>query len=414
MNDKMLEKFSDLSIKLTKKLSAQIKKNEGIFFTPPLLVKKTVDYVLNYIEYNNLVINNILEPSCGSGEFIDYLDKKVKNKTIDCVELNKTIFNEISMKKYAKNEVKFYNENLLEYDSSKTYDLIFGNPPYFVIKKKNILKKDKEYITGRPNIFCLFIIHSLRRLNKDGILAFVLPNSFLNSSYYEKVRKLIWNKYHLVKIINFKNIDEFKDTQQSTSTFIIQNKTMEDKTNDYIIELGGRKIFTDKKKNLEKLTENSTTLAELGFKVKNGDTVWNQLKDILTDDDKETILVYSSNIKNNEFELTSFPNNEKKKQYIKRVGLTGPRIIISRGYGNSKYVLNYALLDIKKQYLLENHIISIFYEDDVLSKDEQLKKLNKIIESFKQKKTSKFVDIFSGNNALNTTEIQNMLPIYGF
>ena len=144
MNDKMLEKFSDLSIKLTKKLSAQIKKNEGIFFTPPLLVKKTVDYVLNYIEYNNLVINNILEPSCGSGEFIDYLDKKVKNKTIDCVELNKTIFNEISMKKYAKNEVKFYNENLLEYDSSKTYDLIFGNPPYFVIKKKNFLKKSKK------------------------------------------------------------------------------------------------------------------------------------------------------------------------------------------------------------------------------------------------------------------------------
>ena len=129
---------------------------------------------------------------------------------------------------------------------------------------------------------------------------------------------------------------------------------------------------------------------------------------------KRTILVYSSNIKNNEFKLTTFPNNEKKKQYIKRTGLTGPRIIISRGYGNSKYVLNYALLDIDKQYLLENHIISIFYEDGNLSKKELLKKLNKIIKSFKQKETSKFVDIFSGNNALNTTEIQNMLPIYGF
>ena len=125
-------------------------------------------------------------------------------------------------------------------------------------------------------------------------------------------------------------------------------------------------------------------------------------------------MVYSSNIKNNKFKLTSFPNNEKKKQYIKRTGLTGPRIIIPRGYGNSQYVFNYALLNIDGQYLLENHIISIFYEDDNLSKDEILKKLNNIIKSFKQKKTSKFVDIFSGTNSLNTTEIQNMLPIYGF
>tara|TARA_B100000929_G_scaffold281244_1_gene260069 strand:+ start:1647 stop:3023 length:1377 start_codon:yes stop_codon:yes gene_type:complete len=413
-NNKENMTFSDLSEKLTKELSLKVKKSEGIFFTPQNIVKKTVNDVLKYVKLNKLKFNNILEPSCGSGEFIDYLEKKVKNKTIDCVELNKTIFDEVSMKKYAKNEVKFFNEDFLKYDSSKTYDLIFGNPPYFVIKKKDILDIDKEYITGRPNIFCLFIIHSLRRLNKDGILAFVLPNSFLNSSYYEKVRKLIWDKYHLVKIINFNNINKFKDTQQSTSTFIIQNKIMEDKTNDYIIEIGGRKIFTDKKKELEELIENSTTLKKLGFKVKNGDTVWNQLKDILTDDEKETILVYSSNIKNNEFELTSFPNNEKKKQYIKRTGLTGPRIIISRGYGNSKYVLNYALLDIDKQYLLENHIISIFYEDDNLSKDELLKKFNKIIKSFKQKETSKFVDIFSGNNAMNTTEIQNMLPIYGF
>ena len=222
--------FSHLSEKLTKELSSKVKKDEGIFFTPQNIVKKTVNDVLKYVKLHELKDDDILEPSCGSGEFIDYLEKKVKNKTIDCVEFNKTIFDEVSVKKYAKNLVKFYNQNFIKYYPSKTYDLIFGNPPYFVIKKKDILDIDKEYITGRPNIFGLFIIHSLRRLNKDGILAFVLPNSFMNCSYYEKIRCLIWNKYHLVKIINFDNINKFKDTQQSTSTFIIQNKIMEDKT----------------------------------------------------------------------------------------------------------------------------------------------------------------------------------------
>ena len=61
--------FNELSLTLTKQLSKDSKKNEGIYFTPKTLIKKIVDFVLEYKP------ESILEPSCGSGQFIEYLNE---------------------------------------------------------------------------------------------------------------------------------------------------------------------------------------------------------------------------------------------------------------------------------------------------------------------------------------------------
>ena len=58
--------FSELSITITKKLSKEEKKQGGIFFTPKSIVKKLVEKVLQVKQEFNFV----LEPSCGSGEFL--------------------------------------------------------------------------------------------------------------------------------------------------------------------------------------------------------------------------------------------------------------------------------------------------------------------------------------------------------
>ena len=408
----MSDEFSELSNKLTKEFSSETKKNEGIFFTHPKIVKRIVDYLktTRHLKFTDI---KILEPSCGSGEFIDYIDKKIRKKTIHAIELNKKIYDEVSQKDYS-DAVKFFNQDYLQYDTDDKYNLIIGNPPYFVIPKKDVPEKYKEYITGRPNIFCLFILHSLDKLENDGMLVFVLPNSFMNSSYYEKVRKLILEKYDLFKIMNFKNDPLFKDTLQPTSAFFIRNKIRK-KTSPMVYEFNSISLFTDKKKLFQNLVKNSKTLTELGFIVKNGDTVWNQLKDKMSDDKNDMLLIYTDNIKTHTFKLTSFKTKEKK-QYIKtdRTGNTEPCIIISRGYGNATYAFNYALLDIDKPYLHENHIIGIFYKNPESTRDEKIEKLNKIIESFNDPKTKEFIENFSGNNALNTTEIKSILPIYDF
>ena len=63
---------------------------------------------------------------------------------------------------------------------------------------------------------------------------------------------------------------------------------------------------------MNELLEDSSTLSGMGFTVNVGTVVWNQCKDILTDDDTKTRLIYSSDIVNNELVVTKYTNQEKE------------------------------------------------------------------------------------------------------
>ena len=140
--------FSELSKSLTKRLSKETKKDEGIYFTPKVIIKKMVDFVLN----TNFNIESILEPSCGSGQFIDYLNE-VYSGFILGIEKNETIYNSL------KNKSDIVNADFLEVKFERNFDLVIGNPPYFEMKALDQeTKKDfADVIAGRPNIFSLFL-----------------------------------------------------------------------------------------------------------------------------------------------------------------------------------------------------------------------------------------------------------------
>ena len=146
------------------------------------------------------------------------------------------------------------------------------------------------------------------------------------------------------------------------------------------------------------------------FNIKVGNVVWNQVKELLTNDEKNTRLIYSTDIENNKLNMKKYKNNEKKN-FINKKGVTEPVLVINRGYGIGKYNFNYAIIDYKKEYLVENHLLVISsnekYPDDIL-----IDKYNEIMKSFDNIKTRKFIEIYFGNNAINTYEILNILPIY--
>ena len=175
----MEESWSKTSLQLTKKISKDVKKSNGIYFTPYEIIKDTIKIIKN----DRTEFVNILEPSCGSCQFIDILDSELKFETIYGVEKNEKIFQTIDKLKF-KNNVKLFNTDFLNFSSEILFDLIIGNPPYFVIPKKDVSKEYLSYFDGRPNIYSIFIIKCLKLLNKYGILAFVLPKNFLNCIFY--------------------------------------------------------------------------------------------------------------------------------------------------------------------------------------------------------------------------------------
>jgi tRNA1(Val) A37 N6-methylase TrmN6 len=410
---KLNEQYSQLSIDITRQLSKDEKKEYGIFITPHIIVKKLVDSILNYSSQNGINIQTILEPSCGTCEIINYCDTIFNGIHIDAIELNNTIFENIKKLNF-KNSVQIIHEDFINFNTTNKYDLIIGNPPYFVLEKGYKIPKQMEtYISGRPNIFGLFIIQAISMLSENGILAFIIPKSFLNSSYYSKIRNHIKEKCEIIEIIDFEKDNKFIDTQQSTFGIIIKKVHVNHKIEEcnYSIKFNDNFMFTNDSIFLKSLLEGTTTLAKLGLGVRTGNIVWNQHKDKLTDDENETILIYNTNItKEHTIELKTFKNDEKH-QYIKKDGRIDPILVVNRGNGNSTYKLNYALITNMGPYLIENHLNEI-YPIKQKKRQDLIILFNKIIQSFENPKTQLFIDLFLGNNGLSKTELETIFPIY--
>jgi len=408
-----MNKFSQLSIDLTKSLSKPIKKAQGIYFTPQSIIQALITKVLSHLSNSTNI--NILEPSCGSCEIVKALDDLLSGVSITGIELNTEIYSEIA-KLTFKNQVNLLNSDFISYNSDILYDLIIGNPPYFVCKKESIPAKYAEYITGRPNIFGLFIIHSLQLLSPNGILAFVIPKSFLNSAYYANIRNYIKQTCDILAIEDYEAVNDFIDTDQTTFGLIIKKidkaRLMIETANcPYSIMLNSNYIFTPNAVLLSSYFENATTIQKMGLLVKTGTIVWNEHKDLLTHDELNTILLYNTNVTNdNKIKLTTF-KNEEKAQHIQVEGSTDPIIVVNRGNGNASYNFKYALIEKLMPFVVENHL-NMIYSPTPRKKSELIAMYKKIIHSFENPKTRTFIEMFFGNNGLSKTELETILPIY--
>lgn len=430
-----ISNFTELSKKLTKQIKdADIKKG-GIYFTPQSIIKRNIEIIKTKTTLPHSKIT-ILEPSCGSGEFINIVNSEFTNSTITGIELNKEIYKEIVKPEFklslgsgngSGNKIEpFINKDYTKWEDKRLFDLIIGNPPYFVMKKSDIPDIYLDDFDGRPNIFVLFMLISLKKLKPDGILSFVLPTSFLNCLYYDKLRNKIFNEYKIIDIINCDD-DKYLETQQNTIIFIVQNRKNEASSNkNFTLLINNYTIFNtiDKIKILNELLVGATTLSEYNFDVNVGNIVWNQHKDILTDDNTKTRLIYNSDIIKNKLDMIKY-KNEDKKNYIdlnkldNKKSESKPLLVMNRGYGKGTYKLDYCLIEIDN-YVIENHLICIRSSGDGAGTVEGagtgnqalIKKYKKIMKSFKNPKTTKFIETYFGNAAINTMELKHILPLY--
>ena len=407
--------FSNLSKQLTSQLDKKEKKKDGIFFTPPKTVHKTLEFLEPYMSK----VSSILEPSCGSCEYILPLHQKYPTKQITGIEYNKTIFN--SIQELELGETQLIQEDFLKYKTDNLFDLVIGNPPFYVMNKKGIDKEFVKYFEGRPNIYIIFILKSLKLLKPDGLLSFILPRNFLTCSYYDKTRQYIEDKFTILTIQSCQ--DKYLETQQKTILLVVQNR--KSKPSKFSLTIGNHFILglpTELKK-LKQILENSTTLQKLNFNVGVGNVVWNQYKEpekskykhkhSLTNDASQTRIIYSSDIKNGELIFSKFREGSERTHYIDKPGTQELQLLVNRGYGNGKYSFDFCLMDVDFDYLVENHLIYIKCSEDI---DRTLlkEKYKKIMKSLKDPRTEKFVSLYFGNNAINTVELAEILPIYGF
>lgn len=114
----------------------------------------------------------ILEPSCGAGNFLHKGDKSSYHFT--GIELEK---HSAMIAKLLHPNSKIINSSFQHIQEEQKFDAIIGNPPFGQDKIK-----DNNSLAHNQAIDDYFVIKSLEQLKDKGILAFVMPTGFLDNN----------------------------------------------------------------------------------------------------------------------------------------------------------------------------------------------------------------------------------------
>ena len=162
------------------------------FYTPNI----AIDSIYKAIQQFGFNKGNILEPSCGTGNFFGRIPKELENSKLYGIELD-SISGRIAKKLYpdAKIEIKGYEESNVR---DNLFDISLGNVPF-----GNFKVPDKRY---KEN----FVIHdyffqkTLDKVRSGGIIAYITTDGTLDKKD-TKVREYIAKRAELVGAIRLPN-----------------------------------------------------------------------------------------------------------------------------------------------------------------------------------------------------------------
>lgn len=396
-----IEEYTKESIDYLKNTDIKKRKKLGQYFTP----KSIRELLLSKLPKKDNA--DILDPACGSGEFLLSCKKYFKNPILYGFDIDKKLIN-ISSKLVKNASIK--NFDFLNIDiNKKKYDYIIGNPPYFELKlNEEIKKKYFDIIKGRVNIFSLFIKTGLDLLKDGGYLAYVVPPSMNNGAYFSKLREYIIKNSSLEYLHIIDGADNFHLANQKVMLIILK-KTNSKKSSKYIFKKNGITIFTEDKKFLNKAYKNTVSLKDIGYTVKTGNIIWNEHKEKLTNDkNNSTLLIWASNINNGKIIIGY---TKGKPQYIKNISndlITRSRVVVvNRITGSSKDINIKAAIVNEKEFVCENHVNVIY-----MSKNANCNySLEDIFKALQDKTNIKVMRLISGNTQISKTELERLLPI---
>ena len=236
--------FFDSQINLFGEISnSLVLKNRNyssVHYTPSFLSRTIVEHSLNHLDLRKNLIT-ILDPACGSGEFLIETLKQLKERQFSgkvhligydtsemAVNTTKFLLQYEIRKVWIKN-LSFHIEQVddsLQKDWNTNIDLILMNPPFVsweLLKKKEQRDSVRETLgtlfERKPNMASAFFYKAIESVHENGIIGTVIPSSILTSNSYSKLRAMVEDKidFHLIgKLGNF----IFEDALTDVSMFV--------------------------------------------------------------------------------------------------------------------------------------------------------------------------------------------------
>lgn len=190
----------------------KIQKNKyGQYFTPNLIANFMIELADIGLE------SKILEPSSGTGVFLDLLQKK-GFENVSAYEIDEDL---------AKRHDCTTNANFLSASIESEFDLVIGNPPYIRWKNLESELKDElstnylwnKYFNSLCDYSYLFILKSIELLKENGQLIFITPEYWLSTMHSLALRNYMLKNGYFSEIYHFNETPIFEKATVSTLIF---------------------------------------------------------------------------------------------------------------------------------------------------------------------------------------------------
>lgn len=181
------------------------------FYTSPVVIE-SIYKALNNLGFRH---GNILEPSCGIGNFFGMLPDEMNNSKMYGVELD-SISGRIAKQLYQNSNIAIegYEETKLP---DSFFDVAVGNVPF-----GNFKVVDKKYDRLNFNIHDYFFAKTIDKVRPNGIIAFV-TSRYTMDKRNSNVRRYINERCELLGAIRLPN-DAFGDTKAVSDILFLQKR----------------------------------------------------------------------------------------------------------------------------------------------------------------------------------------------
>ena len=159
------------------------------FYTSPTVIKAMYEALGNF----GLTSGNVLEPSCGVGNFMGLVPESMNDLRMYGVELD-SISGRIAKQLYQKNQIAVQGFETTEFPDS-FFDVVIGNVPFGQYKVN-----DRKYDRYNFLIHDYFIARSLDLTRPGGVVA-VITSSGTMDKQNESVRQYLANRADLIGAI---------------------------------------------------------------------------------------------------------------------------------------------------------------------------------------------------------------------
>jgi adenine-specific DNA methylase len=185
---------------MSTKAVQRISKN-GVFYTPnsvaQLLARRAVE------KYPS----SIFDPACGNGALLGAAAEQLTRSH----STHKPCF--VGCDRFRSKNVpsfiKFIHSDFFAYEPSDKFDVILTNPPYVQSSKIDRATRERYHrkyaeelgLSHNLDLWVYFLVKCVKHVKEGGLIAAILPWSFLEAEYAQEVRKWLAKSFGEIEVL---------------------------------------------------------------------------------------------------------------------------------------------------------------------------------------------------------------------